>query len=408
MDTQDRETLRKNRINLRDNIADPDAVNELLYEREIFTEAMKQEVEAQTTDIKKIIKILDLVPRRGRKAFDEFYQILLDTKNDDAAAFLKPTRPTVEELPLDWPNENAMTEEIKVIHCSQTSEVYRENWNNSMKTYSMKKERRGRAVIINNKVFNGPLTKDEDEVLRCALPTRDGTDMDKDRLKVLFEQLYFDVVVHGDKTGQEIRKALEKEKMDQYHQTADCFILAILSHGTQAGIYGVDGDVVSVEDITGYFGTNSCPNLAGKPKIFFIQACQGEGKDLGGAASSGPDTSDVQDSMKEMSLNQPDAKRESSETKIATMRDILIAFATHPGFISLRNTRYGTWFIQAVIWVFQRYSHKEELSSLLRKVNYVVSKGKTFDKKEESHVLQAARYTTSFIKDFYFFPGCHE
>ena len=35
------------------------------------------------------------------------------------------------------------------------------------------------------------------------------------------------------------------------------------------------------EEIFGHFTPNRCPSLAGKPKFFFIQACQGESGDAG-------------------------------------------------------------------------------------------------------------------------------
>jgi len=51
----------------------------------------------------------------------------------------------------------------------------------------MDKERRGTVCIIN--VF---------EVRLLGMKPRDGTDVDRDRLKELFEQLHFDVVVFND------------------------------------------------------------------------------------------------------------------------------------------------------------------------------------------------------------------
>jgi len=51
----------------------------------------------------------------------------------------------------------------------------------------MDKERRGTVCIIN--VF---------EVRLPGMKPRNGTDVDRDRLKELFEQLHFDVVVFND------------------------------------------------------------------------------------------------------------------------------------------------------------------------------------------------------------------
>ena len=45
MDPLHKSLLRKNRTNLIDNIAKPDGVSDKLFERQIFTESMRQDVE---------------------------------------------------------------------------------------------------------------------------------------------------------------------------------------------------------------------------------------------------------------------------------------------------------------------------------------------------------------------------
>lgn len=61
------------------------------------------------------------------------------------------------------------------------------------------------------------------------------------------------------------------------HREHDCFACAILSHGGRDLIYGVDGSQLplnSIYDIA-MKTTNPTKSLVGKPKLFFIQACQG-------------------------------------------------------------------------------------------------------------------------------------
>ena len=59
------------------------------------------------------------------------------------------------------------------------------------------------------------------------------------------------------------------------HSSFDCMIVAILSHGIDGAIYGIDEHLVKVEDIVRYFDGQNCPTMAGKPKLFFLQACRG-------------------------------------------------------------------------------------------------------------------------------------
>lgn len=60
------------------------------------------------------------------------------------------------------------------------------------------------------------------------------------------------------------------------HGGEDCFITFILTHGCKGYVYGTDGRKVSIEDdIVAPLCGDRCPSLSGKPKIFFVQACQG-------------------------------------------------------------------------------------------------------------------------------------
>ena len=125
----------------------------------------------------------------------------------------------------------------------------------------MAKEPRGIAVIINNKTFKEP----------TGQKVREGTDKDRDALKKLFEKLLFKPEVHNNKTSAEIQEIVE-EMSKRDHSEYDAFIFCILSHGEEGVVYGTD-DTVPVEKITSSF--KSTASLAGKPKIFFFQACQG-------------------------------------------------------------------------------------------------------------------------------------
>lgn len=54
------------------------------------------------------------------------------------------------------------------------------------------------------------------------------------------------------------------------HRDNDCFTCAILSHGEDGFIWGIDR-MIPINDLMEPFKGNKCLSLAGKPKIFFIQ-----------------------------------------------------------------------------------------------------------------------------------------
>ena len=96
-----------------------------------------------------------------------------------------------------------------------------------------------------------------------------------ERLKILLRNLPFEVNLHENKTSEEMRRiAVNTARIN--HREYDCLVFCILTHGGDCCIlYGTGGRPVHIHKITELFHYNRCPNLAGKPKLFFIQACQG-------------------------------------------------------------------------------------------------------------------------------------
>lgn len=54
------------------------------------------------------------------------------------------------------------------------------------------------------------------------------------------------------------------------HKDADCFACVILSHGDEGVVYGTNG-TMRLDRLTANFKGDICPDLRGKPKLFFIQ-----------------------------------------------------------------------------------------------------------------------------------------
>lgn len=67
------------------------------------------------------------------------------------------------------------------------------------------------------------------------------------------------------------------------HSQNDCIVFVILSHG-RLGSFSTRDSVCMLDDLFNAFTADKCPTLAGKPKIFFIQACRNnrnDGEDKG-------------------------------------------------------------------------------------------------------------------------------
>lgn len=125
------------------------------------------------------------------------------------------------------------------------------------------------------------------------------------------------------------------------HSHTDCLVCCILSHGKEASVYGVDGEVVPIKKLTKQFDGTRCPSLAGKPKLFFIQACQGD-KEQDGVyiQSDGPGRG------RSHSMVQSDAV--AIRDSIPVDADFLLGMATVNFFASYRDKVHGTWYIQTL------------------------------------------------------------
>ena len=108
---------------------------------------------------------------------------------------------------------------------------------------------------------------------RVHLTTRTGADEDSRNLVDLFTQLKFQVEVHSDLTAQTMESALLTMSLVD-HSEYDAFVCCILTHGELGVVYTSDCREVVILSITNFFTDANCPTLRGKPRLFFIQACQ--------------------------------------------------------------------------------------------------------------------------------------
>lgn len=201
--------------------------------------------------------------------------------------------------------------------------------------YNMNHKRRGMAIIFNHECFD-----------IHSLKHRNGTNADRDNLKHTLMGLGFQVTVHDDLKSKDIFKILEQAALND-HSDCDCFLLAVLSHGEMGIIYSRD-TAYKPESLWTPFTADKCPTLAGKPKLFFLQACQGDKLDGGIVLENRTEVDGI-----------------SMGYKIPIHADFLIAYSTIPGFYSWRNTTNGSWFVQALCCELQEKGTSADILTLL-------------------------------------------
>ncbi|KAG8592103.1 hypothetical protein GDO81_000406 [Engystomops pustulosus] len=209
-------------------------------------------------------------------------------------------------------------------------------------SYKMDYPEMGLCIIFNNKNFH-PSTR---------MGMRNGTDLDASRLYSTFKSLGYKVDVYNDQKCADIYGRLKKVSEDD-HSNRSSFVCALLSHGEDGKLYGVD-DCLPIKNLTSLFRGDRCKTLVGKPKLFFIQACRGTDLDPGVETDSGGESSE--------------------ETyRIPVEADFLYAYSTVPGYYSWRNTVNGSWFIQSLCEMLKLHGKSLELVQILTCVNHMVA-----------------------------------
>ena len=136
-----------------------------------------------------------------------------------------------------------------------------------------KHQRHGIALIVNNIKWEQKEFED-----------RDGAEKDGEALQKSLKDLNFKVIYKPNLKKQEMIDILQGLVLSKDEQPSDekicpkddSFICCVLSHGDEKGVYGVDAEFLSVDNLCKIIEPDKCKELKNKPKIFFIQACRGD------------------------------------------------------------------------------------------------------------------------------------
>ncbi|KAK0059062.1 caspase-3, partial [Biomphalaria pfeifferi] len=239
------------------------------------------------------------------------------------------------------------------------------------------KDHIGRAVIINNKTFGQG----------TGMLKRTGTDTDAVSMETVLSTIGFQVERFDDLRADEIKNKLQQVASDD-HSSSSSFLCVILTHGEEGYVFGTDNRV-SLDDLVAPFKGDKCLSLAGKPKIFLIQACR--------APEAGYEGDDGME--EEMDYDK-------SIRRIPTEADFLIALSVVPGCLVWNESpKANSWFIKAIHDVFSRNWNKLDLMTMMTRVNKIVAD--EFEKKNKAEFdkrkKQIPCITSMLVKDFYFF-----
>ncbi|XP_068427188.1 caspase-8-like [Clinocottus analis] len=228
--------------------------------------------------------------------------------------------------------------------------------------YDLYHQPRGLCVVINNEDFQG-----------IMLRNRRGTQEDEKTLRTVFTRLGFTVLVHNNLTAEAIRQVLQ-ELGSRNFSDEDALVVCVLSHGEMGCVFGTDEQNVHIQELTRPFISRRAPTLTGKPKLFFIQACQVG--DYQRRYLPCPTMPRQQEVVRKSPL-EDDARGGSFEMEYWDA-DFLLGMATVPHSRTFRNVRTGSIYIQELCKQLTRSaesSKEDDILTVLTRVNREVSKG---------------------------------
>nr|AEO22138.1 caspase 8 [Branchiostoma lanceolatum] len=252
-----------------------------------------------------------------------------------------------------------------------------------MPCYRMDQNPRGLAVIVNNKHFYRDTRLPNS---RPRLENREGTNVDRDNLIFIFHKLGFEVIQHDDLTHNQLIDLFNRVRHED-HSNYDCFAACILSHGSQGQVYGSDSVPVSIRDLAEEIKSTKCPSLSGKPKLFFIQACQGRDEQRGVESDIRVDAGHAQG-------------LEAFQETIPNEADFLLSYSTIPGYVSYRSKTQGSWFVTKLVETLDNMGDRHDLLSILIKVNEEV--GKAIARKGGGEFKQSPAPVATLRKKIFF------
>ena len=224
--------------------------------------------------------------------------------------------------------------------------------------YNMTAIPRGITLIVNNKIFAGKADK-----------PRHGSQEDVRQIEALFAALGFEVRKRENLSRLHLLDELD-DVACQDHSAYDCFVLWLMSHGRSGEVFCSDGNTIPIQTLHDMFSNSD--TLSGKPKLFFIQACRGDGEDEGVSNAANTTIS----SYELPSTNQVDSPIDAVKkpaSKVPKHADFLYAFSTVDKYVSYRHETRGSYYVRRLVEALRERAFYDHLLDILTVVNQKVS-----------------------------------
>jgi len=307
---------------------------------------------------------------KSRTSHDNATKLKIPPASDTPDAKPSADPSEVDAKPIAWPSGSSPNDPISIPTGLNS------------KSYAL--EGTKKVVIFNQKIF----------APRLKLNPRKGTEIDVKSIQNTFKSLDWDIDLYNDCTVAQIREVILKQ-IQLSEENFAALAIFILSHGEDNGtIFASDYPFRVDHDILFQLAADKSPNLAGKPKLVFVQACQGQETDAGSTVT-------------ERDRRRRHTSQDSTSTyKIPNYADFLIFQASFWDHYSFRSSETGSWFIQALCSSIDQSAKDEALFDILLSVSHSVAINKEsnvpnrghLDKKKQVPLLYSTMLRRMYLK----------
>ncbi|KAL3316922.1 hypothetical protein Ciccas_004431 [Cichlidogyrus casuarinus] len=323
-------------------LEDIDGVIDHLFAQKIISADQKETLSSDRLQRNaKARKLMDLIPRRGPRAFEVFKNALEATCNDSLIEMIKE-REANSDISTDAPS--FLLEPLQLLPTTKQVTI-----GHVLEPYTVKSSPRGAVLIINiDKYSQGSAVKD-----------RFGSKIDLDAIKNTFIEFEYDVIIRENIISDNFIAILRQFLTSERFRDLDAAGVVIMTHGLEKHIYAADGQLIPISSIVDCFSNKECPVLASKPKFLIFQACRGELKNHSSVSEVSADF------IEPSSFN----KVVNTRHDLPYLSDCVFAYSTLPGFVSWRQPEEGSLFIQTLVEVIKKYGQQMHFLDLLTEVN---------------------------------------
>nr|AGY56134.1 caspase-8 [Schmidtea mediterranea] len=199
-----------------------------------------------------------------------------------------------------------------------------------------------------------------------------GSERDVANIYKTFGKLHFTIQKYENLNKNEMISVAKTYSKIEASKSGSMLVCFILAHGCKDCIYDINEELVSIREFSLIFNAKNCEAYKNKPKLFFIQACQGD-RFHEGIPESGIQSSQISLTQENLHLLKPPIKQYKNSDIIPEEADFIYGMSTVADYVAFRSTKKGSWYISELCKRVNKEAQTNDIISILTNVIHDVS-----------------------------------